>query len=71
MMMSKAEAGKNVSLSPDTARFVALKLCLVGNMPNRTDIVRVLCGAKCERQCYNCIGKANEIVRLYGSSLTD
>ncbi len=69
MIISKADKGQNVTLSPDTARFVGLKLAKVGLLPSRSEIVRILCRAKCERDCYNCIGTANEIVRAYGSRM--
>lgn len=67
---ARAEAGKQVVLSPDTALFIALRLRdAAKEKPTRNQIARLLCVGKCEELCIGCIGSANKIARAYGASV--
>ncbi|ESW78158.1 hypothetical protein X772_29770 [Mesorhizobium sp. LSJC280B00] len=66
--MVRANAGKRVTLSPDTALFVGLKLLTASAKPTAAEVALMICDSKCERPCYPCQGKANGIVRAYGTA---
>lgn len=67
LMMTRANAGKRVTLSSETAMFVALKLITASAKPTAAEVALMICDSKCERPCYPCQGKANGIVRAYGN----
>lgn len=70
LILARARAGKGVTLEPDTAYFVGLKLQKVAEKPTHAAIVKVICGSlKCEAPCTACTAKANVIVDAYGFSL--
>lgn len=71
MIITKALKGQNVTLSAETAHFVGLRLRREGGFPTRTAIALMICGAKCDRPCYICTGKANEIVAAYGCNVDE
>lgn len=69
LLIVRSNQGKHVRLTAETAHFIGLKLMTVAAKPTRDEIARILCSSKCERPCYACCGKANEIVRAYGHSV--
>jgi len=71
MIIAKALKGQRVTLSAGTAHFVGLRLRREGDLPTRTAIALLICGARCERPCYICTGKANGIVALYGCNIDE
>lgn len=66
LILARANAGKRVTLSADTALFVGLKLMTASAKPTAAEVALMICDSRCERPCYPCQGKANEIVRAYG-----
>lgn len=71
LILAKANAGKTVTLSPDTALFAGMNLERVDAKPSRREVALLLCTSKskCSEPCTGCIGKANPIVRVYGQRL--
>lgn len=67
LLIGRAQKGKSCLLSPDTAYFVGLKLLTAGEKPTRDEVAMLLCSSRCERPCYACTCRANEIVRAYGA----
>ena len=66
LILERARAHKIVSLSPDTALFVAIKLATASKKPTEREIIYALCERNCDKPCFACYGKANAITRLYG-----
>ncbi|ESZ63756.1 hypothetical protein X728_09035 [Mesorhizobium sp. L103C120A0] len=69
LIIARANAGKRVTLSPDTALFVGLKLMTASAKPTAAEVALMICDSRCERPCYPCQGKANVIVAAYGQSV--
>lgn len=63
----RVAAGRTTQLRPDTALLAARALKQYAARPSRDSIVREICGIRggCERQCVDCIGRANAIMGLY------
>ena len=68
-ILARAERGSHVTLSPDTAHLVAIKLMTADAKPTHRDIVAAICDSKCDHPCYPCAGKANVICRAYGQGI--
>lgn len=69
----RAVGGRVVHLTPDTARLAARALRALAAHPVRSQIVSIVCGLpRCpgRRDCYNCFGRANAIMRLYEGELS-
>ena len=69
LILRRAQQQKHVTLTADTAHFIALNLQKVDLKPSRNEVARMVCGGSCEVLCFGCIGKANVICNAYGSSL--
>jgi hypothetical protein len=69
LIMRQAKADQRVILTPHTAHFVALKPRAVAKKPTIRDVIGVICDRKCPTLCNPCQGKADTIVRAYGSGL--
>lgn len=67
LILARANAHKRVTLSPDTAMFVGLKLMTAAAKPTAAEVALMICDSKCKSPCYPCQGKANIIVRSYGN----
>lgn len=71
---ARADAGKVVRLKPETARYVRDVLRAQAALPNRAEVVALLCPYKdCHHRrdgrsgCYDCVGRANAMLdRLSG-----
>ena len=70
LLIARANAKKPVSLTPDTAYLVGLKLMTVDTKPTRDEVAMLLCSSKCSDPCFTCRGTANIVVRVYGERLT-
>jgi hypothetical protein len=69
MILERGRSGNQVTLTADTALFIALKLQKVDSKPSRNDVARMLCKGQCVDLCYLCTSKANEICAAYGSGM--
>lgn len=70
-LKERGHAGRKAVLSPETAIFVGVKLLTASKKPTRDEVAKMICGLNCKDICYTCIGKANLIVRAYGSRVPD
>lgn len=66
LLIARANRKRKVTLTPETALFVGLKLMTASEKPTRDEVAKLLCNSKCLQLCYNCQGTANMIVRVYG-----
>ncbi len=66
LLIARANGKRIVSLTPETALFVGLKLMTASTKPTRDEVARLLCSSKCQKLCYNCRGTANLVVEVYG-----
>lgn len=67
LLIARANANRRVALSPHTAHFVGLKLLTASAKPTAAEVALMICDGKCKAPCFPCQGKANVIVRAYGS----
>ena len=70
LLEARARQGRPVRITADTARLIAIKLRTADAKPTRDDVALALCVGRvtCVRPCYDCAGKANIVVRVYGQS---
>jgi hypothetical protein len=64
-LTARVAAGRPVRLSPRSAATVVHALRLYAARVGRHQVVSLLCHHKCDTQCPICVGKANEIIRLF------
>jgi hypothetical protein len=66
-MEQRIAAGKTTHMKPETAYLVVKALRSWNVTPKREAIVREICRLPggCEKQCIECIGRANAVVGLY------
>lgn len=73
LLLERARRGRTVQLTPRTAFLVAEKLTTADSRPSVKEVAAIVCQVRpaCERACYACQGKTNEIIRLYGAKTPD
>ncbi len=68
MLMERGNAGKRVTLEPQTAWFVGSKMLTASMKPTVHEVALLLCTGRnpCAQACLGCIGRANKVVNVYG-----
>ena len=69
-LIARGEDGRHVKLTPATAYRIGLLLRTSDAKPTRDEVAILICRQKstdrCKEPCFECCGRANEIVRAYG-----
>lgn len=69
LLHKKAQADKPITITAGTAAFIASHLKTAHAKPTRDEVAHLLCKHDCKAPCYECKGRANEIVRIYGERI--
>ncbi|MEO3997159.1 hypothetical protein [Mesorhizobium sp. CAU 1732] len=64
----RAQRSATVTLTCETAYIISLKLRTADAKPRRDEVTRAICRRKepCDTPCFDCTGRANAVVRMYG-----
>jgi len=69
-LIERGKAGRRVVLSPQTAYLIGIKLQTADAKPERDEIALMICrrgqAELCSEPCFECMGRANIVVRAYG-----